>query len=132
MTEGIRRCVGFLWTLIRVISASAVIGAGIGFLEGETVGRGWTRGEQMALAEGASSVGLVIAAIAGTAVYFVFNNKISLKIFFGIVTAVLATGAAVAFLTRNEMVTALSNVVMVVGAVVYLLVSVPSARPSNE
>jgi uncharacterized membrane protein YeaQ/YmgE (transglycosylase-associated protein family) len=86
----------------------------------------------MALAEGASSVGLVIAAIAGTAVYFVFNNKISLKIFFGIVTAVLAAGATVAFLTRNEMVTALSNVLMVVGAVVYLLVSVPRARPSNE
>lgn len=132
MIEGVGRIVAFLWTLIRVVSASAVVGAGIGFLEGETVGRGWARGEQMALAEGASSVGLVIAAVAGTAVYFVFNNKISLKIFFGVVTAVLAAGATVAFLTRNEMVTALSNVLMVVVAVVYLLISVPRARPNNE
>jgi len=127
----IGQIVAFLWTLIRVVCASAVVGAGIGFLEGETVGRGWTREEQMAFAEGASSVGLVIAAVAGTAVYFCFSRQISTKTFLGVVTSVLAAGEAIAFLTRNEMVTALANVLMLVAAVVYLAVR-GRVQPSNE
>ncbi len=132
MTQGIGRIFASVWTLIRAVSTSAVVGAGIGFLEGQTVGRGWARGEQMALAEGAASVGIVIAAIAGTTAYYLFRNKISLNVFFGVVTSVLATGSAIAFWTRNEMATALSNVLMILAAIVYLSISGPRDRPSGE
>jgi len=82
----------------------------------------------MALAEGASSVGLIVAAIVGTIAYYLLSNKISLNIFFGVVTSVLATGFAIAFWTRNEMITALGNVLIAVVALVYVAVREPRTQ----
>jgi hypothetical protein len=74
---------------------------------------------------------MLVAGYDSMTAYVLLSNKISLKIFFGVVTSVLATGAAVAFWTHNETVTALANVLMVVVAVVYLAVRGPRAPSSN-
>ena len=132
MRQGMRRVFASAWMLVSAASASSALGAGIGFVDGEMVARGWTRGEQMALAEGAASVGVVVGAIVGVMAYFLFKNKMSLKILSGVVTSVFAAGIVAALSTRNEMVTALTNILTILLAVIYLIISGPRDRPNNE
>jgi hypothetical protein len=118
--HSIRSVAAFIWLLLGVILSSGVTGAGIGFLEGEVVARQRTRSEQMALAEGAASVGLSAGAILGMAVYLVLREKILIRGYFAGVALVFVVGLAVAFWTHNELVTSLANVLTAIASAAYL------------
>jgi hypothetical protein len=83
----------FAWQLLSVVMSSAVVGSGIGFIQGEVVARKWTRPEQIAFAEGACMIGGEVAFVIGPLLYFLFfGRKISIEEFFGIVAAALVAG----------------------------------------
>jgi len=89
----LRTWLAFAWRLLSAVLTSGLIGAGIGFLQGEVVARKWPRPEQIAFTEGACMIGGEVALIAGPLLYFLFFARdISVEEFFGIVASALIAG----------------------------------------
>lgn len=98
MRLNLRARIWVAWRFFSTLLTFGVVGAGIGFLQGEIAARGSLRPEQMALAEGASVSGSAFALVLGPVLYFVFLGKdLAAEEFFGIVGGALVAGVVTAF-----------------------------------
>ncbi len=73
----LKRGIEVTWDVISRLLTSAVIGCGIGFVEGEILARSWERSAQIAFAEGAADLGILAGLVLGPVFYLLLSRTIS-------------------------------------------------------
>lgn len=109
------RAVRIAWEVLSLLLTSAIVGAGIGFLEGEIVTRSWSRHDQIAFAEGSALMGTLVALFVGPVLYLLLGRRIT----FGEFARIVACGAiagALAALVRWEFIVPIAVVLASAGA----------------
>jgi hypothetical protein len=111
-----------IWRFVRlalqvpaVSLACALVGSGIGFLEGEIVGRNWPRGAQVGFAEGAAGIGAVVAAILGPLLHLLLGCRTSF-LQFSVVASSAAIGAGLFALIGEEVAAPVAAVFFAIAA----------------
>jgi hypothetical protein len=113
----INRIIRFTWGVTSVLVTSAVVGAGLGFFQGEILTRTWSRPEQIAFAEGAAFLGTIVALFAGPLLYAFLRRRISIGELCGII-ACSAIGGGLVALARWEVLVPVASVFVCAGAAV--------------
>jgi hypothetical protein len=93
MSEKLKRFLGGFWELVAVAISCAIVGAGVGFVQGEIVARGPDRIYQVTFGEGAAMIGASIAFFLGPALLYALNRKLSFVRFSSICASTLFVGA---------------------------------------
>jgi hypothetical protein len=102
--------------LFSVAITSLLVGAGIGFFHGEIISRRWERPAQIAFAEGASSIGALVALVLGPVLYYgLFRRRVSVEEI-AIVVSCTAVIGALASITGSEVLIPLLNIGVMIGA----------------
>ena len=90
-------------TVVSVGFFCAVVGVGIGFIQGEIVARSAAQDEQLVFAGSAAMIGGLLALFLGPILYYAIKPRILFEQFCNIVTLSLISGCAAAWLLSTRL-----------------------------
>lgn len=88
--------------VIAIAVSSAMLGIGIGFIQGEIVARRGAQDEQLVFAGTAGMVGGLVALFLGPILYYALKRRVSLEQFCNVVALSLLAGVIAAWLLSLE------------------------------